>query len=48
MDVKSPRRRPVDEHVVVKMGEQYPSSINDTRMIGDELDISYTVTSHGR
>uniref|UniRef100_A0A674NT00 Integrin, alpha 1 n=1 Tax=Takifugu rubripes TaxID=31033 RepID=A0A674NT00_TAKRU len=35
---------PVDEHVVVKVAEQYPSAINDTGMIGEELNISYTVT----
>lgn len=35
----------MDEHVVVKIDEQYPSAINDTRVIGEELNISYTVTS---
>lgn len=35
----------MDEHIVVKKDEQYPSAINDTRMIGEELSISYTVTS---
>lgn len=44
MDLKSSCRWPVDEHVVVKVDEQYPSVINDTGMIGEELDISYTVT----
>lgn len=44
MDLKSSCRWPVDEHVVVKVDEQYPSEINDTGMIGEELNISYTVT----
>lgn len=44
MDLKSSCRWPVDEHVVVKAAEQYPSAINDTGMIGEELNISYTVT----
>lgn len=44
MDSKSSCRWPVDEHVVVKVAEQYPSAINDTGMIGEELNISYTVT----
>lgn len=38
---------PVDEHVVVKEGEQYASTFNDTRMIGEEVNISYTVTKSG-
>lgn len=38
-------RWPVDGHIVVKEGEKYPAVINDTRMIGEELNISYTVTS---
>ncbi|TKS84691.1 Integrin alpha-1 CD49 antigen-like family member A [Collichthys lucidus] len=33
---------PVDGHIVVKEGEKYPAVINDTRMIGEELNISYT------
>lgn len=32
-----------DEHIVVKEGEQYAAEINDTRMIGEEVNISYTV-----
>lgn len=36
-------RRPVDEHIVVKDGEGYASSFNDTRIIGEEVNISYTV-----
>lgn len=39
---------PVDEHIVVKEGEQYSAVFNDTRMIGEEVNISYTVTSAGR
>ncbi|XP_011615468.2 integrin alpha-1 [Takifugu rubripes] len=38
---------PVDEHVVVKVAEQYPSAINDTGMIGEELNISYTLKMAG-
>lgn len=45
MDLKSLCRWPVDEHVVVKMGEQYPSTINDT--IGEEINMIYTVTCGG-
>lgn len=41
-------RRPVDEHVVVKEGEQYASAFNDTSIIGEEVNISYTVTSADR
>nr|XP_057920171.1 integrin alpha-1 [Doryrhamphus excisus] len=39
--------RPVDEHVVVKEGEQYSSVFNDTWMIGEEVNISYTVEKAG-
>uniref|UniRef100_A0A3Q2YE76 Integrin subunit alpha 1 n=1 Tax=Hippocampus comes TaxID=109280 RepID=A0A3Q2YE76_HIPCM len=39
--------RPVDEHVVVKEGEQYSAVFNDTRMIGEEVNISYTVEKAG-
>lgn len=39
--------RPVDEHVVVKEGEQYASVFNDTKMIGEEVNISYTVEKSG-
>ncbi|XP_037608063.1 integrin alpha-1 isoform X2 [Sebastes umbrosus] len=39
--------RPVDEHVIVKEGEQYPSVINETRMIGEEVNISYTMEKSG-
>ncbi|KAG8010617.1 Integrin alpha-1, partial [Nibea albiflora] len=38
---------PVDGHIVVKEGEKYPAVINDTRMIGEELNISYTVEKSG-
>lgn len=41
-------RRPVDEHIVVKEGEQYAAVFNDTRMIGEEVNITYTVTSADR
>lgn len=37
-------RRPVDEHVVVKEGEVFPRVINETSVIGEEINISYTVT----
>uniref|UniRef100_A0AAQ5YDR5 VWFA domain-containing protein n=1 Tax=Amphiprion ocellaris TaxID=80972 RepID=A0AAQ5YDR5_AMPOC len=36
-----------DEHIVVKDGEQYAAEINDTRMIGEEVNISYTVEKSG-
>ncbi|XP_061656318.1 integrin alpha-1 isoform X2 [Phyllopteryx taeniolatus] len=39
--------RPVDEHVVVKEGEQFLGMFNDTRMIGEEVNISYTVEKAG-
>lgn len=35
----------MDEHVVVKMGEQYPRTINDMKMTGEEINMIYTVTS---
>ncbi|KAM9840911.1 integrin alpha-1 [Aulostomus maculatus] len=35
--------QPVDEHIVIKEGETYPSVFNDTRMIGEEVNISFTV-----
>lgn len=38
----------MDEHVVVKEGEQFSSLFNDTRMIGEEVNITYTVTSAAR
>lgn len=38
-------RWPVDQHVVVKTGEEYPSTINDTRAIGEEINMIYTVAS---
>ncbi|KAG7499450.1 integrin alpha-1 [Solea senegalensis] len=39
--------RPVDEHIVVKEGEQYSRVFNDTKMIGEEVNISYTVERAG-
>ncbi|XP_070706703.1 integrin alpha-1 [Pempheris klunzingeri] len=39
--------QPVDEHIVVKEGEKYASVVNDTRMIGEEVHISYTVEKSG-
>lgn len=39
--------RPVDEHIVVKEGEQYASAFNDTKIIGEEVNISYTVEKSG-
>ncbi|KAG7241159.1 hypothetical protein INR49_025902 [Caranx melampygus] len=38
---------PVDEHIVVREGEQYASVINDTRVIGEEVNVSYTVVKAG-
>lgn len=34
---------PVDEHIIVKEGEQFATVFNDTKMIGEEVNISYTV-----
>ncbi|XP_041666679.1 integrin alpha-1 [Cheilinus undulatus] len=39
--------RPMEEHIVVKEGEQYPAKINETWMIGEEVNISYTVEKSG-
>lgn len=39
--------RPMDEHVVVKDGETFASSFNETKMIGEEVNISYTVEKSG-
>ncbi|XP_077479570.1 integrin alpha-1 [Stigmatopora argus] len=39
--------RPVDEHVVVKEGEKYLPVFNDTRIIGEEVNISFTVEKAG-
>ncbi|XP_034565030.1 integrin alpha-1 [Notolabrus celidotus] len=39
--------RPVDEHIVVKEGEQYPSEITETWMIGEEVNITFTVEKSG-
>uniref|UniRef100_A0AAV2IRU2 Reverse transcriptase domain-containing protein n=1 Tax=Knipowitschia caucasica TaxID=637954 RepID=A0AAV2IRU2_KNICA len=38
---------PADEHVVVKEGEQFAAVFNDTRMIGEEVNITYTVEKTG-
>lgn len=35
--------RPGDEHIIVKEGEQYSTEFNDTSVIGEEVNISYTV-----
>uniref|UniRef100_A0A8C7YCF8 Integrin, alpha 1 n=1 Tax=Oryzias sinensis TaxID=183150 RepID=A0A8C7YCF8_9TELE len=34
---------PLYEHIIVKYGEDYPPKINDTKMLGEEISISYTV-----
>ncbi|XP_034752463.1 integrin alpha-1 [Etheostoma cragini] len=39
--------RPVDRHIEVKEGEQYSSAVNHTSMIGEEVNISYTVEKSG-
>ncbi|KAM7392672.1 hypothetical protein PAMA_007679 [Pampus argenteus] len=39
--------QPIEGHVEVKEGEQYASVFNDTRMIGEEVNISYTVEKAG-
>ncbi|XP_047425973.1 integrin alpha-1 [Mugil cephalus] len=35
------------EHIEIKEGEQYPPEFNDTKMIGEEVNISYTVEKLG-
>uniref|UniRef100_A0A667Z8Z6 Integrin, alpha 1 n=1 Tax=Myripristis murdjan TaxID=586833 RepID=A0A667Z8Z6_9TELE len=35
--------RPKDEHIIVKEGEQYPAVFNHTSVIGEEINITYTV-----
>ncbi|XP_069025985.1 integrin alpha-1 isoform X1 [Embiotoca jacksoni] len=37
----------LDEHIVVKEGEQHAAVFNDTRMIGEEVNVSYTVEKSG-
>ncbi|XP_075899753.1 integrin alpha-1 isoform X1 [Nelusetta ayraudi] len=39
--------RPVDEHVVVKEGEEFPPVFNKTSQIGEEINISYTLEKAG-
>uniref|UniRef100_A0A8C6SBE9 Integrin, alpha 1 n=1 Tax=Neogobius melanostomus TaxID=47308 RepID=A0A8C6SBE9_9GOBI len=39
--------RPVDEHIIVKEGEQFASVFNDTKIIGEEINIAYTVDKIG-
>ncbi|XP_045922775.1 integrin alpha-1 [Micropterus dolomieu] len=39
--------RPLDEHIEVKEGEQYSTVFNDTKIIGEEVNISYTVEKSG-
>ncbi|XP_062268869.1 integrin alpha-1 [Platichthys flesus] len=39
--------RSVDTHIVVKEGEKFAAVFNDTRMIGEEVNISYTVEKEG-
>ncbi|XP_024155499.1 integrin alpha-1 [Oryzias melastigma] len=34
---------PLHEHIIVKYGEDYPAKINNTKMLGEEISISYTV-----
>ncbi|KAM6902083.1 integrin alpha-1 [Xenentodon cancila] len=38
---------PVNEHIIVKDGEQFDPKLNDTNMIGENLDISYMVERSG-
>ncbi|XP_061589692.1 integrin alpha-1 [Cololabis saira] len=38
---------PVNEHIVVKDGEKFNPELNDTKMIGENLDVSYTVDRSG-
>ncbi|XP_073334764.1 integrin alpha-1 [Pagrus major] len=35
--------QPKEEHIEVKEGEKYASEFNDTKMIGEEVNITYTV-----
>lgn len=37
----------MDEHIVVKEGELY-AVFNETQMTGEEVDVTYTVTSADR
>ncbi|XP_053196381.1 integrin alpha-1 [Scomber japonicus] len=37
----------VDKHIEIQNHEQYPSVFNDTTMIGEEINISYTVKKAG-
>ena len=41
-------RQPQDEHVEVREGETYSSEFNDTKMIGEEVSITYKVTAADR
>lgn len=34
-----------EEHIVIKEGETFPSVINHTSVIGDEINITYTVNN---
>lgn len=38
---------PVEEHIIVKEGEQFASVFNDTRIIREEVNISFTVEKTG-
>uniref|UniRef100_A0A667Z8X4 Integrin, alpha 1 n=1 Tax=Myripristis murdjan TaxID=586833 RepID=A0A667Z8X4_9TELE len=38
---------PKDEHIIVKEGEQYPAVFNHTSVIGEEINITYTVDKAG-
>ncbi|XP_068190675.1 integrin alpha-1 [Antennarius striatus] len=39
--------RPLDQHIVIKEAEQYPTSTNDSRALGEEVNITYTVDKSG-
>ncbi|XP_042365200.1 integrin alpha-1 [Plectropomus leopardus] len=39
--------RHVGDSIIVKEGEKFPSVFNETRMIGEEVNISYTVEKSG-
>ena len=41
-------RQPQEEHVEVREGETYSSEFNDTKMIGEEVNITYKVTAADR
>ncbi|XP_068608932.1 integrin alpha-1 [Brachionichthys hirsutus] len=39
--------RPLDEHIVLKEGQQYATASNDSRALGQEVNVTYTVAKSG-